>query len=72
VNSAKSSAKRQRSQVCLSITGGSLDEGGSSSAVLGNDNLVTDVEGQDVVVFREGLNCLEIRILQVGRPGEGL
>ena len=60
------------SQICLGITGSGLDECSGSGTIRGNDDLITDIVSENIVVFAEHVNSVNVEIQQVRRPSRGV
>jgi hypothetical protein len=58
-------------QVSLDITSSGLDEGSGTGTVSGNYNLISDMVSQHVLVAREDVNSLDVKVQKVRRPRGG-
>ena len=58
-------------QISLDIAGSGLNERSGTGAVSGNDNLVSDMVSQHVVVFGKDVNCGDVEVQKIGRPRGG-
>ena len=58
-------------QIGLDITGSSLDECSSTGTVSGNDNLISDMVSQHILVGGKDVNSLDVEVQKVRRPRGG-
>ena len=58
-------------QIGLDIASSGLDERGSTGAIGGNDNLISDMISQHVLVFGEDVNGTDVEVQKIGGPRGG-
>jgi hypothetical protein len=58
-------------QISLDITGSSLDECSSTGPISGDDNLISDVVSQHVLVAGKDINGLDVEVQKVSGPRGG-
>lgn len=55
------------SQICLDVAGRRFNIGSNICAIV-DDNFITDIEGQNIIIFEESIDGFDIFIEKVGRP----
>lgn len=61
----------RHTQISLNIARSSLDERSSAGTIGGNDNLISDVVSQHILIAGEGINSLDVEVQKVCRPRGG-
>ena len=59
-------------QISLDITGSSLDECSSTGPISGNDDLISDMVSQHILVAGKDVNGLDVEVQKVGSPRGGV
>jgi len=58
-------------QISLDITSSSLDECSSAGPISGNNNLISDMVSQHILVAGKDVNGLDVEVQEVGGPRGG-